>query len=45
MMNPTMFDPIAKEAWYSDDENLQLIKTELETYLLLFSLLSVRTTA
>lgn len=45
MMNPTMFDPIAKEAWYSDDENLQLLKTELETYLLLFSLLSVRTTA
>ena len=32
MMNPTMFDPIALENWYSDDENSLLLQTELEKY-------------
>ena len=31
-MNPTMFDPIALENWYSDDENSLLLQTELEKY-------------
>lgn len=33
MMNPTMFDPITLEDWYSDDESSLFLKTELETYL------------
>lgn len=33
MMNPTMFDPIALEAWYSDESNDVLLRTELENYL------------
>ncbi len=32
MMNPTMFDPIALENWYFDDENSLLLQTELEKY-------------
>ncbi|GFI19071.1 hypothetical protein IMSAGC009_04251 [Lachnospiraceae bacterium] len=32
MMNPTMFDPIALEAWYSDENNDSLLQTELEQY-------------
>lgn len=32
MTNPTMFDPIALENWYSDDENSLLLQTELEKY-------------
>ena len=31
-MNPIMFDPIALENWYSDDENSLLLQTELEKY-------------
>ena len=31
-MNPTMFDPIALEHWYSGDENSLLLQTELEKY-------------
>lgn len=33
MMNPTMFDPIALESWYSDEENEVLLQKELENYL------------
>ena len=33
MMNPTLFDPIALEAWYSDENNDFLLQTELENYL------------
>ena len=33
MMNPTMFDPIALDAWYSDENNDSLLQTELEHYL------------
>ena len=33
MMNPTMFDPIALAAWYSDENNDSLLQTELEHYL------------
>lgn len=33
MMNPTMFVPIALEAWYSDEGNDFLFQTELENYL------------
>ena len=33
MMNPTMFDPIALAAWYSDENNDSLLQTELENYL------------
>lgn len=29
MMNPTMFDPIALESWYSDEENEVLLQKEL----------------
>ncbi len=31
-MNPTMFDPIALENWYADEENSLLLQTELEKY-------------
>ena len=31
-MNPTMFNPIALENWYSNDENSLLLQTELEKY-------------
>ena len=33
MMNPAMFDPIALDAWYSDENNDSLLQTELEHYL------------
>ncbi len=33
MMNPTMFDPIALEAWYSAENNDFLLQMELEHYL------------
>ncbi|WP_125144023.1 IS701 family transposase [Clostridium transplantifaecale] len=33
MMNPTMFNPIALEAWYSDEGNDFLLQAELENYL------------
>lgn len=33
MMNPTLLDPIALEAWYSDEKNDFLLQTELENYL------------
>lgn len=33
MMNPTLFDPIALEAWCSDKNNDFLLQTELENYL------------
>ena len=33
MMNPAMFDPIALDAWYSDENNDSLLQTELENYL------------
>lgn len=33
MMNPTMFDPIALEDWYSDDGNNFLLQKELDNYL------------
>lgn len=33
MMNPTMFDPVTLEAWYSDEKNDFLLQTELENYL------------
>ena len=33
MMNSTMFDPIALEAWYYDETNDSLLQTELEKYL------------
>ena len=32
MINPSMFDPIALEAWYSDEESSLLFQTELEKY-------------
>ena len=32
MTNPTMFDPIALENWYADEENSLLLQTELEKY-------------
>lgn len=32
MMNPTMFHPIALEAWCSDDESSLLLQTEFERY-------------
>ncbi len=32
MMNPTMFDPIALENWYADEENSLLLQTKLEKY-------------
>ncbi len=28
-MNPTMFDPIALENWYADEENSLLLQTEV----------------
>ena len=31
-MNPIMFDPIALENWYSDDEDSLLLQSELEKY-------------
>ena len=31
-MNPTMFDRIALENWYTDDENSLLLQSELEKY-------------
>ena len=34
MMNPTIFDPIALEMWYSGEANDHLLQTELENYLL-----------
>lgn len=37
MMNPTMFDPIALDAWYSDDTNSLLLEQELENYLKKYS--------
>lgn len=33
MINPCVFDPIALEAWYSDEESSLFIQTELEKYL------------
>lgn len=33
MMNPTMFDPIALNLWFSDEKNDLLLQTELEAYL------------
>lgn len=33
MMKPTMFDPIALEAWYSDEGINLLLQTERENYL------------
>ena len=36
MMNPTMFDPIALEAWYSDEGINLLLQTELENYLRIY---------
>lgn len=33
MMNSTMFDPIALEDWYSNEENYRFLQTELEQYL------------
>lgn len=33
MMNPTMFNPIALDVWYSDENNDSLLQTELEHYL------------
>ena len=32
-MNPTMFNPIALDVWYSDENNDSLLQTELEHYL------------
>ncbi|MDE7001371.1 MAG: hypothetical protein K2P73_13980 [Lachnospiraceae bacterium] len=32
MMNPTMFDPVALENWYADDENSFLLQTEPGKY-------------
>ncbi len=32
MVNPTIFDPIALENWYADDENSLLLQTEPEEY-------------
>lgn len=32
MINPCVFDPIALEAWYSDEESSLFIQTELEKY-------------
>ena len=32
-MNPTMFNPIVIEVWYSDESNDFLLQTELENYL------------
>ena len=31
MMNPTMFDPIALDAWYSDENNDSLLKRNWNT--------------
>ena len=33
MMNPTMFEPIALEAWYSDERNDLFLQAEPENYL------------
>ena len=32
MMNLTMFDPVALENWYADDENSLLLQTEPGKY-------------
>lgn len=33
MINPTKFDPIALEQWYSDEENSNQFESMFETYL------------